>query len=53
MYTLRVFKLDGEFIELKSNNLKGLKETAISYNREGASVEIIKEVTVYRNIQMK
>lgn len=51
MYKLTILKQNGEFLEIKSSNLKGLKDTAKSYNKQGCSVEITQEVVLFRIVQ--
>lgn len=53
MYKLVAVYKNGGYIELKSNNLEGLKKTAKEYNKQGCSVEITQEICVFRIVNVQ
>ena len=53
MYKLVIINRFGESNVITSNDLERLKTIAKRMNKNGASVEITKEVVLYRNVQMK
>lgn len=53
MYKLTIINQFNQISVINSDNLDRLKLVAQRLNKQGCSVEITKEVVLYRNIQMK